>query len=107
MSDSSDEVIVRFSSSVHTITTNGKTLKRSCQKLTHLSPNDPKHPVYEKNVIVRAIGNKAVETTEEVDDGKATETTKCSGFDEKDLDKFENEWKTLWDPSIERSLTKH
>lgn len=107
MSNSSDEVIVQFSLSVHTITTQGKILKRTRQKLRHFSPDDPKNPVYEKNVIKRAIGKRSVETTEEVVDGKAKETTKCTGFDEEDLDSFENQWKTLWDPSIERNLTKH
>lgn len=102
-----DELVVEFSSSVHAITTNGKTLTVTTQKTRHVKPDDPRSPVFEAISVTQAIGNKSVKTTD-VTKGKETDsTTKCYGFDEKDLDTFEEEMKTLWHPLIQKKLVKN
>jgi hypothetical protein len=101
------DIIVQFSSSAHVITTQGKTLKITTQRLRHLKPDDSKNPLFEKTVTVRAIDNKTVETTEVMKEKELNATTKCSGFEEKDLDQYENEWNELWNPLIEKNLDKN
>jgi hypothetical protein len=82
----------------------GKELSEEVRSKRFLKPkgrrSKAKDLLFEENVHVRTIDTRSVEVSERIEDGTRTETTKCHGFDEKDLDKFEDEWSELWKPQV-------
>lgn len=104
MPKTSDLIYVQDFTVTHKLRVKGRELSEKVQSKRFLKPKGSrgkaKELLYEENVHVRSIDARSVEVTERIDNGNRTETTMCHGFDDKELDKFEDAWSDLWTPRV-------
>jgi hypothetical protein len=101
---SSDLIYIQDFTVTQKLRAKGKELSEKVQSKRFLKPKGrrgkAKDLLFEENVHVRTIDDRSVEVSERIEEGNRTETTKCRGFDEQELDKFEDEWSELWKPQV-------